>query len=160
MTKNTNIRFYDEEEEDKRAWDILHSLDKKQFKSQSKFVVLAILDYYEKCLKQEQDPYFETREKEDAFSDRIVKAVEEKVISNLPALIGTYVMSLQQIPLQTIPVGDYASVGKQAQTAMNPLSGNGALTDGASAHSGFNSVYFSKEQELDENEFLDFGMME
>lgn len=159
MTKNTNIRFY-EEEEDKRAWDILHSLDKKQFKSQSKFVVLAILDYYEKCLRQEQDPYFETREKEDAFSDRIVKSVEEKVISNLPALIGTYVMSLQQIPFQTIPVGDYASVDKQAQTAMNPLSGNGALTVGASAHSGSNSVDFSKEQELDENEFLDFGMME
>ena len=61
-------KTYDEEEEDKRAWDILHSLDKKQFKSQSKFVVLAILDYYEKCMKQEQDPYFETREKEDAFS--------------------------------------------------------------------------------------------
>ena len=43
---------------------------------------------------------------------------------------------------------------------MNSLSGNGALTDGASAHSGFNSQDFSKEQELDENEFLDFGMME
>ena len=160
MTKNTNIRFYEEEEEDKRAWDILHSLDKKQFKSQSKFVVLAILDYYEKCLKQEQDPYFETREKEDAFSDRIVKSVEEKVISNLPALIGTYVMSLQQIPLQTIPVEAYAGVGRLSQPAMNPLSGNGALTDGASANSDFNSQNFSKEQELDENEFLDFGMME
>ena len=89
MTKNTNIRFYEEEEEDKRAWDILHSIDKNQFKSQSKFVVLAILDYYEKCLRQEQDPYFETREKEDAFSDRIVKSVEEKVISNLPAWSAT-----------------------------------------------------------------------
>lgn len=160
MTKNTNIRFYDEEEEDKRAWDILHSLDKKQFKSQSKFVVLAILDYYENCLRQEQDPYFETREKEDAFSNRIVKSVEEKVISNLPALIGTYVMSLQQIPLQTVQVMDYAGVGRQAQPALNPLSGNGALTDGASGHSGFKSLDFSKEQEFDENEFLDFGMME
>ncbi|KAB1435957.1 hypothetical protein [Candidatus Galacturonibacter soehngenii] len=59
MIRNTNIRFYEEEEEDKRAWEILHALDKKQFKSQSKFVVFAILDYYEKCMKQEQDPYFE-----------------------------------------------------------------------------------------------------
>lgn len=65
MIRNTNIRFY-EEEEDKRAWEILHALDKKQFKSQSKFVVLAILDYYEKCMEQEQDPYFETRKKEDS----------------------------------------------------------------------------------------------
>lgn len=51
MIRNTNIRFYEEEEEDKRAWEILHALDKKQFKSQSKFVVLAILDYYEKSMK-------------------------------------------------------------------------------------------------------------
>lgn len=159
MTKNTNIRFYEVEEEDKRAWDILHSLDKKQFKSQSKFVVLAILDYYEKCLKQERDPYFETREKEDAFSDRIVKSVEEKVISNLPALIGTYVMSLQQIPLQTMPV-DYTGIGRQGQPVMNLLSGNGALTDGASGNTGFSSPNLSEERELDENEFLDFGMME
>ena len=160
MTKNTNIRFYEEEKEDKRAWEILHSLDKKQFKSQSKFVVLAILDYYEKCLRQEQDPYFETREKEDAFSDRIVKSVEEKVISNLPALIGTYVMSLQQIPLQTMPVMDYTGIGRQGQPVMNSLSGNGALTDGASGNAGLSSPNLSEERELDENEFLDFGMME
>ena len=160
MTKNTNIRFYEEEEEDKRAWDILHSLDKKQFKSQSKFVVLALLDYYEKCLRQKQDPYFETREKEDAFSDRIVKSVEEKVISNLPALIGTYVMSLQQIPLQTIPVMDYTGIGRQGQPVMNSLSGNGALTDGASGNAGLSSPNLSEERELDENEVLDFGMME
>lgn len=159
MTKNTNIRFYEEEEEDKRAWDILHSIDKKQFKSQSKFVVLAILDYYEKCLRQEQDPYFETREKEDAFSDRIVKSVEEKVISNLPALIGTYVISLQQISLQTIPV-DYTGIARQGQPVMNLLSGNGALTDGASGNAGLSSPNLSEERELDENEFLDFGMME
>ena len=159
MTKNTNIRFYEVEEEDKRAWDILHSLDKKQFKSQSKFVVLAILDYYEKCLKQERDPYFETREKEDAFSDRIVKSVEEKVIFNLPALIGTYVMSLQQISLQTIPV-DYTGIARQGQPVMNSLSGNGALTDGASGNAGLSSPNISEERELDENEFLDFGMME
>ncbi|MFA9465929.1 MAG: hypothetical protein ACERKN_16735 [Velocimicrobium sp.] len=160
MTKNTNIRFYDEEEEDKRAWDILHSLDKKQFKSQSKFVVLAILDYYEKCLRQERDPYFETREKEDAFSDRIVKSVEERVISNLPALIGTYVMSQQQIPLQTMPVMDYTGIGRQGQPVMNSLSGNGALIDGAGGNTGFTSPNLSEKRELDENEFLDFGMME
>ena len=160
MTKNTNIRFYDEEEEDKRAWDILHSLDKKQFKSQSKFVVLAILDYYDRHLKNEQDPYFETREKENVFADRIVKSVEEKVLSNLPALIGTYVMSMQQTPLQNIPVVDYAGVGRQGLTATNPVSGSGESADGASASADFVTSDFSKEQELDENEFLDFAMME
>lgn len=32
-----------------------------------------------------------TREKEDAFADRIVGKVERKVLSNLPALLGLYV---------------------------------------------------------------------
>lgn len=36
------------------------------------------------------DPYMETREKEDAFADRIVEAVEKKVVSNLSALFGMY----------------------------------------------------------------------
>lgn len=160
MIRNTNIRFYEEEEEDKRAWEILHALDKKQFKSQSKFVVLAILDYYEKCMKQEQDPYFETREKEDAFSDRIVKSVEEKVLSNLPALIGSYVMCMQQIPFQNgITVGQQAVVNStgilgtaNATVAINP----------SGAEEGIESDVLSKESgfEIEENEFLDFGMME
>jgi len=159
MIRNTNIRFYEEEEEDKRAWEILHALDKKQFKSQSKFVVLAILDYYEKCIRQEQDPYFETREKEDAFSDRIVKSVEEKILSNLPALIGNYVMCMQQIPFQNgVTVGQPRVVNS---TGILPTTTTGAINP-VEAEIGIESSDFSKEFvfEVEENEFLDFGMME
>jgi hypothetical protein len=160
MIRNTNIRFYEEEEEDKRAWEILHALDKKQFKSQSKFVVLAILDYYEKCMKQEQDPYFETREKEDAFSDRIVKSVEEKVLSNLPALIGNYVMCMQQIPLQNnLAIGQSAVMNA---TGMFPTDNAVSEINPSRVEVGFDSSDFSKKSdfEIEENEFLDFGMME
>lgn len=160
MIRNTNIRFYEEEEEDKRAWEILHALDKKQFKSQSKFVVLAILDYYEKCMKQEQDPYFETRGKEDAFSDRIVKSVEEKVLSNLPALIGNYVMCVQQVPLQN------ASMVKQSAvvnpTGIFPTANATGAINPSGVEVEIGSGDFSRESdfEIEENEFLDFGMME
>lgn len=41
---------------------------------------------------KKNDPYLETREKEDAFADRIVEKVERKVLSNLPALLGLYVV--------------------------------------------------------------------
>lgn len=160
MIRNTNIRFYEEEEEDKRAWEILHALDKRQFKSQSKFVVLAILDYYEKCIRQEQDPYFETREKEDAFSDRIVKSVEERVLSNLPALIGNYVMCVQQVPLQNASmVGQSAVVNSTG--ILSTANATGAKNP-ADAEVGIDSDDFSKESdlEIEENEFLDFGMME
>ena len=160
MIRNTNIRFYEDEEEDKRAWEILHALDKKQFKSQSKFVVFAILDYYEKCIRQEQDPYFETREKEDAFSDRIVKSVEEKVLSNLPALIGNYVMCMQQIPLQNgVAVGQSAGVNS---TGILPIANATGAKNPVDVEVGIDSDDFSKESvfEVEENEFLDFGMME
>lgn len=160
MIRNTNIRFYEEEEEDKRAWEILHALEKKQFKSQSKFVVLAILDYYEKCIKQDQDPYFETREKEDAFSDRIVKSVEERVLSNLPALIGNYVMCMQQIPLQNASM-----VGQSAlahSTGILPtVNANGAVnSSGVVVESDSDDLSNESDFEIEENEFLDFGMME
>lgn len=160
MIRNTNIRFYEEEAEDKRAWEILHALDKKHFKSQSKFVVLAILDYYEKCIRQEQDPYFETREKEDAFSDRIVKSVEDRVLGNLPALIGNYVMCMQQIPLQNASMVGQSAVINSTEIlptttvtgAINPLGVEvGSDSDDLSKESDF---------EIEENEFLDFGMME
>ena len=42
-------------------------------------------------MRIQEDPYLETREKEDAFADRIVGKVESKVLSNLPALLGLYV---------------------------------------------------------------------
>lgn len=160
MIRNTNIRFYEEEEEDKRAWEILHAIDKKQFKSQSKFVVLAILEYYEKCIRQEQDPYFETREKEDAFSDRIVRSVEEKVFSNLPALIGNYVMCVQQVPLQNASM-DVRSAVANSKGILPTVNATGAVNP-SGAEVGFDSSDFSVKSdfEIEENEFLDFGMME
>lgn len=160
MIRNTNIRFYEEEEEDKRAWEILHVLDKKQFKSQSKFVVLAILDYYEKCIRQEQDPYFETREKEEAFSDRIVRTVEEKVLGNLPALIGNYVMCMQKIPFQNgVTVAQPTVVNS---TGILPTTTATGARNPVQAEIGIESGNFSKKSvfEVEENEFLDFGMME
>ena len=54
----------------------------------------------------EHDPYMETREKEDAFAERIVEAVEKKVMSNLPALLGMYMAQMQFLPL-SVPMGAY-----------------------------------------------------
>jgi uncharacterized protein with ATP-grasp and redox domains len=77
-----------------QAWERLHSAEvEKDFKSKNAFVVAAINDYYERHLAEQNDPYLESREKEDAFADRIVEAVEKKVLANIPALIGNVVMA-------------------------------------------------------------------
>ena len=97
MTKqcrNHNIRFSMGDEAAVQAWERLHSAEvEKDFKSKNAFVVAAINDYYERHLAEQNDPYLENREKEDAFADRIVQAVEMKVLANIPALIGNVVMS-------------------------------------------------------------------
>lgn len=93
---NHNFRFNNEKEEDLRAWEILHSeVVKDNFKSQNTFVIKAINNYYDRVLKVVEDSMFTEREKEDKFVERIVEAVENKVVANLPALTGMY-MSMQQ----------------------------------------------------------------
>lgn len=90
-----------------RAWELLHSPKVRQmFKSQNRFVIEAVNDYYDRCVAMKNDPYLETREKEDAFAERIVEVVEKKVMSNLPALFGMYMAQMQVFPL-SVPMGAY-----------------------------------------------------
>ena len=106
-SKNHNIRFSMEKEDECRAWELLHSPQIRQmFKSQNRFVIEAVNDYYDRYMAAKDDPYLETREKEDAFAERILEAVEKKVMSNLPALFGMYMAQMQAFPL-SVPMGVY-----------------------------------------------------
>ena len=105
--KNHNIRFNMEKGDECRAWELLHSPQVRQmFKSQNRFVIEAVNNYYDRCVAVKRDPYLETREKEDAFAERIVEMVEKKVMSNLPALFGMYMAQMQFFPL-SVPMGAY-----------------------------------------------------
>lgn len=105
--KNHNIRFNMDKGDECRAWELLHSPKVRQmFKSQNRFVIEAVNDYYDRCVAMKNDPYLETREKEDAFAERIVEVVEKKVMSNLPALFGMYMAQMQVFPL-SVPMGVY-----------------------------------------------------
>lgn len=96
--KNHNFRFNEEKEAERQAWGILHSKEvKEDFRSQNEFVIAAINDYYARHLATKQDPYLESREKEDAFVKGIVEAVEKKVLDNLPGLAGMYMMQQQSL---------------------------------------------------------------
>ena len=107
--KNHNIRFSMEKEDECRAWELLHSPQVRQmFKSQNRFVIEAVNAYYDRCVAIGNDPYLETREKEDAFTERIVEAVEKKVMSNLPALFGMYMAQMQAFSLP-VPIGAYTT---------------------------------------------------
>lgn len=134
--KNHNIRFNMEKGDECRAWELLHSPQVRQmFKSQNKFVIEAVNDYYDRRMAAEHDPYMETREKEDAFTERIVEAVEKKVMSNLPALFGMYMAQMQIFPL-SVPMGAYQAVQGgmvYGQTLANVTNNRNAVMGGAAS---------------------------
>ena len=114
--KNHNFRFNEEKEAERQAWEILHSKEvKEDFRSQNEFVIAAINDYYARHLATKQDPYLESREKEDAFVKGIVEAVEKKVLDNLPGLAGMYMMQQQSL-LSVLGLPGMVTVQQQMQT--------------------------------------------
>ena len=119
--KNHNFRFNEEKEAERQAWEILHSKEvKEDFRSQNEFVIAAINDYYARHLATKQDPYLESREKEDAFVKGIVEAVEKKVLDNLPGLAGMYMMQQQSL-LSVLGLQGMVPVQQQMQ-AQIPVS--------------------------------------
>ena len=145
--RNRNVRFYEEKETDRRAWEILHSEEVKAFPSQNDFIIQAVNDFYDRHLAISDDPYLETREKEDAFADRIVEKVEQKVLGNLPQLIGIYL--LQQNILATGNDARAENCLKNIGEMQVLSSGGGVLQNGGEAET----------EEPEENEFLDFSFV-
>ena len=143
--RNRNVRFYEEKEADRRAWEILHSEAVRAFPSQNDFIIQAINDFYDRHLAISDDPYLETREKEDAFADRIVEKVEQKVLGNLSQLIGIYL--LQQNILATGNDARAENYLKNIGEMQVLSSGDGILQNGGQAET----------EEPEENEFLDFS---
>lgn len=118
--KNHNFRFNEEKEAERQVWEILHSKEvKEDFRSQNEFVIAAINDYYARHLATKQDPYLESREKEDAFVKGIVEVVEKKVLDNLPGLAGIYMMQQQSL-LSVLGLQGIVPVQQQMQ-AQIPL---------------------------------------
>ena len=144
--RNRNVRFYEEKEADRRAWEILHSEAVRAFPSQNDFIIQAINDFYDRHLAIFDDPYLETREKEDAFAGRIVEKVEQKVLGNLSQLIGIYLLQQQNI----------LATGNEAR-AENYLKDNGKMQVLSSGGGVLQNGGEVEAEEPEENEFLDFS---
>ncbi len=69
------LRFDFADEEEHKAYDHLQNRDKAEFGSYTKLVSRAVNEFYERRSKLKDDPYFETREKEDAFIASVLDAV-------------------------------------------------------------------------------------
>ena len=78
------LRFNLADEDERRAYDHLQNRDKTEYGSYTKLVSRAVNEFFERRSRLSDDPYFETREKEDAFIARVLDAVRHSAPS-LPA---------------------------------------------------------------------------
>ncbi len=85
---NTNIRLNLNRPEDRRAWEYLQHLDRKKYRSYSRAVVAAINDYFSRQERLTADPYLETREKEDAFLQKVLETIREGLQASGVGLAG------------------------------------------------------------------------
>ena len=85
---STNLRFNTEKETQRRAWEYLQGMDKQQFKSYSQVISAALVEYFERQNRLKDDPFLETREREERFVDQIVASVESALDKALPVFLA------------------------------------------------------------------------
>ena len=152
-TWNKNVRFNMNREDAVQAWSRLHSEEvDREFKSQNEFIICAINDFYARHISRKDDPYLETREKEDAFVDRIVEQVTAKVLADIPALAGMYLLQQQTALAAGLQNGAMTNANLVNATAR--ATGNSVLSV---ANTGVAAKDEMDESEPEENEFLDFS---
>lgn len=72
----TTLRLNLENEADREAMEHLRRLDRKKYRSVNSAVITAVNAYFSRQEELEADPYLETREKEDAFLQRVIDAIQ------------------------------------------------------------------------------------
>lgn len=80
-------------------------MDRGKYKSYTRAVVVALNDYFSREYRNEADPYLETREKEDAFLERVETAVRDGVKESAPMAIAKNLMEML-VPFVKESVGE------------------------------------------------------
>ena len=93
--KTTCFRFNLDNPEHAKAWNYLKQLDKSAFKSCNDAVIKAVNDYFERYFRSVDDPYFETRQREEQFVSQIVSEVGKALASEMPRFLASFMISLK-----------------------------------------------------------------
>ena len=91
MIWSTNLRFNLDKSPYREAYGYLKNMDRKAHKSINKVVAIAVCEHFKRLEKSVNDPYFETREREDNFVNRIVEAVKIAVEKSMPSFMAAYI---------------------------------------------------------------------
>ena len=75
------------------AWAYLHDFDRDKVKSGNTAVVKAVNEYFDRMQKLSDDPYFETRQREERFVQQIVSEVGKAFIAEMPKFLASLMLS-------------------------------------------------------------------
>lgn len=101
----TCFRFNMDNPEHAKAWDYLHNYDKDKIKSTNVAAITAVNDYFDRMGRLADDPYFETRQREERFIQQIVSEVGKAFIAEMPKFLASLMLSLNRgYPMQAVPV--------------------------------------------------------
>ena len=109
----TTLRINLTKPEGRKAWTYLKNRDKSRYRSYSDAIIAAVNGYFDREKQLANDPYLETREKEDAFLQRVLETVQLGVQAN--PLNGLTAL-LQAAPAQA---QENAAVEDDLDTAMD-----------------------------------------
>ena len=107
----TCFRFNMDNPEHAKAWDYLHNYDKDKIKSTNVAAIMAVNDYFDRMGRLADDPYFETRQREERFVEQIVSEVGKAFIAEMPKFLASLMLSLNSsYPVQfneirAVPMG-------------------------------------------------------
>ena len=94
----TTLRVRLETPEGRKAWGYLVSRDKGKYRSYSDAIIAAVNGYFDRERQLADDPYLETREKEDAFLRRILETVERGTQANPLNGLAALLQNVQPAP--------------------------------------------------------------
>ena len=96
-TRKLPVRFNLDKPDQRRAWEYLQTMDRDIFTSWNHVIHLALLDYFDRYYKVQEDPYLETREREERFIQQIVDGVCESLKQTLPLFLAGCMTGLSAI---------------------------------------------------------------
>ena len=116
----TTLRLNLDNEDDRRAYKYLRGMDRARYRSYSSAIVTAINDHFSRQERLADDPFLETRERQDAFLSEVKEAVRDCLREQQIGLGGLAAL-LQSV--QPAPQQDETMSEEAFDTAMDFING-------------------------------------
>ena len=116
----TTLRFNLNNKEDCEALAYLQGRDRKRYRSYSSAVISAVNDYFSRQERLADDPFLETRERQEAFLQEVKDTVRESMKSSEVGLgaLAALIQSVQPVQKENTAMSEEAF-----DTAMDFMSG-------------------------------------